>query len=88
MPRGTTNPKQVIKMKTKPKMVKLPKPNSEEEWKAKSDFDKIKELRAMESLNNKFTDVCIRILNKKGYKQQKRSMQMYELIKEIQQNEY
>jgi phosphate uptake regulator len=47
------------------------------------DYRKLKEIRNMESLNNKFTDVCIRILNKKGYKVQKRTMQMYEVIKNI-----
>ncbi len=44
---------------------------------------KLKEIRNMESLNNKFTDVCIRILNKKGYKTPKRTMQMYEIVKNI-----
>jgi len=44
-------------------------------------YSKLKEIRSMEALNNKFTDICIRILNKKGYKVPKRSMQMYEIVK-------
>ncbi len=49
----------------------------------KKQYAKLKELRNMESLNNKFTDVCIRILNKKGYKIPRRTMQMYEIVKNI-----
>lgn len=49
----------------------------------KQQYEKLKELRHMEALNNRFTDVCIRILNKKGYKIPKRNMQMYEIIKSI-----
>jgi phosphate uptake regulator len=49
----------------------------------KESYGKLKEIRSMESLNNKFTDVCIRILNKKGYKAPKRTMQVYEIVKNI-----
>ena len=49
----------------------------------KSHYEKLKEIRNMEALNNKFTDVCIRILNKKGYKIPKRTMQIYEIVKNI-----
>ena len=49
----------------------------------KGEYGKLKEIRNMESLNNRFTDVCIRILNKKGYKVPKRTMQMYEIVKNI-----
>jgi phosphate uptake regulator len=49
----------------------------------KANYGKLKEIRSMESLNNKFTDVCIRILNKKGYKAPKRTMQVYEIVKNI-----
>lgn len=48
-----------------------------------SNYGKLPEIRSMESLNNRFTDVCIRILNKKSYKIPKRSMQMYEVIKNL-----
>lgn len=47
----------------------------------KGDHKKLKEIRSMEALNNKFTDVCIRILNKRGYKTANRTMQMYEIVK-------
>ncbi len=46
-------------------------------------FDKLSEIRSLEVLNNKFTDTCIRILNKKGYKIPNRTMQVYEIIKNI-----
>lgn len=49
----------------------------------KGDYSKLKEIRNMELLNNRFTDVCIRILNKKGYKVPKRTMQIYEVVKNI-----
>ncbi len=44
------------------------------------DLDEIKNL---ERLNNKFTDFCMRILNKKGYKVPERTLQMYEILKNI-----
>jgi|SRR3989344_794677 len=44
---------------------------------------KLSEVRNLESLNNKYTDICIRILNKRGYKVQKREMQIYEVIKNV-----
>jgi len=46
-------------------------------------FKKLDEIRELERLNNKFTDICIRILNKKGYKIPGRTMQMYEIVKNI-----
>jgi len=49
----------------------------------KGDNAKLRELRTMEQLNNRFTDVCLRILNKKGYKVPKRTMQIYEIVKNI-----
>lgn len=49
----------------------------------KNDLKKLAEIRNMESINNKFTDICIRILNKRGYKVQNRTMQMYEIVKNI-----
>src|SRR3989344_5825741 len=47
----------------------------------KKEFKKINDVRNLENLNNKFTDICIRILNKKGYKIQSRTFQIYEIIK-------
>jgi phosphate uptake regulator len=49
----------------------------------KKEFNRISETRNLESLNNKFTDICIRILNKKGYKIPERTIQMYEIVKNI-----
>jgi phosphate uptake regulator len=46
-------------------------------------FDNLKETKNLESLNNKYTDICTRILNKRGYKNEKRTMQMYEIVKNI-----
>ncbi|MBI2574862.1 phosphate uptake regulator PhoU [Candidatus Woesearchaeota archaeon] len=46
-------------------------------------YEKLREIRNMESLNNKFTDVCIRILSKRGYKVAKRTMQIYDVLKTI-----
>ena len=41
------------------------------------------ETRTLEALNNKFTNTCLRILNKRGYKVVNRGMQMYETVKMI-----
>ncbi|MFA6460832.1 MAG: AbrB/MazE/SpoVT family DNA-binding domain-containing protein [Candidatus Woesearchaeota archaeon] len=49
----------------------------------KGEYSKLMEIRNLESLNNKFTDVCLRLLNKKGYKVPQRTMQMYEIVKNI-----
>lgn len=49
----------------------------------RQEYQKLREIRNMESLNNKFTDVCIRILNKKGYSTQKRTLQIYEIVKNV-----
>ncbi|MFC1732491.1 AbrB/MazE/SpoVT family DNA-binding domain-containing protein [candidate division KSB1 bacterium] len=49
----------------------------------KKDYGKLKELRHLESINNRFTICCARILNKRGYKNPKRTNQMYEIVKNI-----
>ncbi len=49
----------------------------------KGDYSHMKEIQEIEVLNNKFTDICIRILNKRGYKNPKRTMQAYEVVKNI-----
>jgi phosphate uptake regulator len=49
----------------------------------KQDTGRISSIRAMESLNNRFTDICLRILNKRGYKNQQRVKQMYEIVKNV-----
>ena len=45
--------------------------------------EELQGLRHMEALNNKFTDVCLRILSKRGYKVPHRTMQMYDIIKTL-----
>jgi phosphate uptake regulator len=47
------------------------------------DNSKFEEIRVMENLCDKFTDTCLRILNKKGYSNPKKNMQMYEIVKNI-----
>lgn len=49
----------------------------------KQEFQKLREIRHQEFLNNKFTDCCIRILNKKGYKNPKRILQIYDIIENL-----
>ncbi len=49
----------------------------------KGDFERLQQIRSMESLNNRFTDFCIRVLNKRGYKIPRRTMQIYEILKNI-----
>ena len=46
-------------------------------------YKNLHEIRNLEALNNKFTDTCIRILNKRGYSVPARTMQMYEIVKTI-----
>ena len=47
------------------------------------DYPRLKELRHLESINNRFSICCARILNKRGYKNPDRTNQMYELVKNI-----
>lgn len=49
----------------------------------KQHYSRLPEIRELEQLNNKFTDICIRILNKRGYAPANRTMQMYEIVKNI-----
>lgn len=49
----------------------------------KKNPEKLREIRSLEALNNRFTDVCIRILNKRGYKIQKRTLQMHSIVKNL-----
>jgi len=49
----------------------------------KDDIEKLKEMRHLESINNRFTICCARILNKRGYKNAKRTNQMYEVVKNL-----
>jgi len=46
-------------------------------------YSRLKEIRQMEKTNNKFTDFCIRILNKKGYHDYKKTQFLYIVVREI-----
>jgi len=48
---------------------------------SQKDFSRLKEIRPMESMNNKFTMACIRVLHTHSYKEPKRIMQIYDIIK-------
>lgn len=46
-------------------------------------YHKLKEIRHQEFMNNKFTMVCVRILSKRGYKEQKKIMHVHNIIKQL-----
>lgn len=50
---------------------------------SKSDFQRLNQIKEMETLNNKFTSFLLRMLSKKGYKKQNRSLQCYDLIQNL-----
>jgi phosphate uptake regulator len=49
----------------------------------RKEFHRLEDIKSMELLNNKFTDMCIRILNKKGYKKYNRTMQVLDVVKNV-----
>jgi phosphate uptake regulator len=49
----------------------------------KQDYEKLTELRHLESINNRFTMCCARILNKKGHAKYKRTLPAYDLVKQL-----
>ncbi len=49
----------------------------------KQQYSRLSEIKELEQLNNKFTDICIRILNKRGYSIPNKTMQIYEIVKSI-----
>lgn len=49
----------------------------------KKQFDRLKQIRDMETINNKFTSFLLRLIVKKGYKVQNRSLQAYDLIQNL-----
>jgi len=49
----------------------------------KNDFAKLEEIRHQEFINNKFTMCCVRILHKRGFHDNHRIMQMYDIIKQL-----
>jgi len=46
-------------------------------------FTRLKDIKNQEKTNNKFTDFCIRILNKKGYKEYNKTMPLYIIVREL-----
>ena len=47
------------------------------------EFERLKEIRLLEALNNRFTDYCLRVLNKRGYKDEKRRCIIYSLVHDL-----
>ncbi|MDP2749866.1 MAG: AbrB/MazE/SpoVT family DNA-binding domain-containing protein [Nanoarchaeota archaeon] len=50
---------------------------------AKKQHDKLKELAYLEKTNNKFTDFCKRLINKKGYHEIDKSALIYAILRDI-----
>jgi len=50
---------------------------------SRQDYAKLKELRHLEAINNRFAMCCARILNKKGHPNYKRTLQIYEVVKQL-----
>lgn len=50
---------------------------------SKKEFSRLKQIREMEPLNNKFTAFLNRILNKRGYKDNARTSQAYDMIQNL-----
>jgi phosphate uptake regulator len=48
-----------------------------------SEFSRLKQIRDLETLNNKFTSFLLRVLNKKGYSIQNRTLQAYDMIQNL-----
>lgn len=47
------------------------------------EFSRLKQIRDMETINNKFTSFLLRLLSKKGYKDPNRTLQAYDLIQNL-----
>ncbi len=46
-------------------------------------YERLNEIKELEKMNNKFTDFCIRILNKKGYPEAEKTHFLYVTIREL-----
>ncbi|MFT4303560.1 MAG: hypothetical protein ACMXYG_03275 [Candidatus Woesearchaeota archaeon] len=46
-------------------------------------FSRLKQIQELETINNKFTSFLLRLISKKGYKRQDRSLQAYDLIQNL-----
>jgi phosphate uptake regulator len=49
----------------------------------KKEFERLKQIRDMESINNKFTSFLLRLLAKKGYSKQNRTLQAYDMVQNL-----
>lgn len=47
------------------------------------EFNRLKQIRELEPMNNRFTSFLLRLLSKKGYKKQNRTLQAYDLIQNL-----
>ena len=46
-------------------------------------YERLNEIKELEKMNNKFTDFCIRILNKKGYPEAHKTHFLYVTVREL-----
>jgi len=47
------------------------------------EFSRLKQIRDMETINNKFTSFLLRLLSKKGYKDPNRTLQAYDMVQNL-----
>jgi len=47
------------------------------------EFQELKQIKELESINNKFTSFLLRLLNKKGYKKPNKTLQAYDMIQNL-----
>jgi len=50
---------------------------------SKKEFSRLRQIRDLEGLNNKFTSFLIRLLSKKGYKKPNRTSQAYDMVQNL-----
>jgi phosphate uptake regulator len=50
---------------------------------SKKEFERLKQIRDMETINNKFTSFLLRLLTKKGYAKQNRTLQAYDMVQNL-----
>lgn len=50
---------------------------------SKKEFGRLTQIKDMEEINNKFTSFLLRLLSKKGYKRQDRTLQAYDMIQNL-----
>ena len=50
---------------------------------SRKEYNRLNQIRDMETLNNKFVNFLQRLLAKKGYKQQERTSQMYDMLQNL-----